>query len=143
MYDIFAFDWFKTQAKIPHFSPQVELPTVEAALLHAHRLQRETSGSSIPDPTPAELSAWAKEMASLDVPPFLIVNMSGPNYPTPNPVWGTFTGDGPSVCLVLYMVLSKYGRAAARQKTPGGLLLQVCVCAVSYTHLTLPTNREV
>lgn len=125
LYDIFALDCFRSGTKIPHITSQVELPSVEAALLHAHRLHRDASGGSAPDPSPAELAATAKELSSFDVPPFLVINMSAPNYPAPNPVWGTFTGDGPSLSFVIYMVLSKYGRIAAKQKTAAGSLLQV------------------
>ena len=37
------------------------------------------------------------------------------------------------------------GRQAERQakRQRGGQDISVCVCAVSYTHLTLPTNAEV
>jgi hypothetical protein len=87
-YQAIAMDVYLSDKKINHICRQVKMPDI---------------GEVDPD---------------IDIPPMFVVNVQTPDYPTPNPVWGTQVEDGVGYNQVVYFVLTSAARQEAGRDFP-------------------------
>ncbi len=101
MYDVMNMDIWSTPSSVTRLGPRVRLP----------------------DPKTEFDSSY--DFAALGVPPYIVLNWSGPTYAPANPIWGASRSDGPSICLCFYLKLNAVGKKAIQDRTPAGNLLKV------------------
>lgn len=124
LYDVFAVDWYKSPKKVDCITDVVHVPSISDALM----MLKNSTRPDIDVATAArELTALAAD-ANCPFPPIFVLNMAAPTYAPANPLWGKAVEDGPSVSLILYLLLNEHGRAAIQKRSPAGRLLQVRSC---------------